>query len=397
MNRKYVITEFQNRITGVLMEEDREVRIEVYGDSPAYCVDEIYVGRVKDVVPNINAAFVDIRPQTTCYMALDEKFSPVFLNRKNTDKVCQGDLVLVQVKKEPVKTKAGVVSCGINLTGKYAALTREMPGMVGISHKISDSARSRELKELVMPYVSEDYGYVIRTDAQKASDDEITEEIKGLIEKYNELVRIAATRTAFSLMYQNESPIIKDILSFKFDETDEVVTDVKEVYEELTAFGIANVRWYEDKLLPLIKLYSIERRIEDALKPHVWLKKGAYLIIEYTEAMTVIDVNTGKFDGTGKDREKTFFKINSEAVTEIARQLRLRNISGIIIVDFINMKDENNRYEIQKQLERELAKDNVHATFVDFTKLGLAEITRKKIKKPLYEILGKKNGESIHD
>ena len=113
--------------------------------------------------------------------------------------------------------------------------------------------------------------------------------------------------------------------------------------------------------------------------------------------MTVIDVNTGKFDGTGKDREKTFFKINSEAVTEIARQLRLRNISGIIIVDFINMKDENNRYEIQKQLERELAKDNVHAAFVDFTKLGLAEITRKKIKKPLYEILGKKNGESIHD
>ena len=397
MNRKYVITEYQNRITGVLMEEDREVRIEVYGDSPAYCVDEIYVGRVKDVVPNINAAFVDIRPQITCYMALDEKFAPVFLNRKNTDKVCQGDLVLVQVKKEPVKTKAGVVSCGINLTGKYAALTREMPGMVGISHKISDGARSRELKELVMPFVSDDYGYVIRTDAKDATDEVIVEEIKGLIEKYNELVRLAATRTAFSLMYQNESPIIKDILSFKFDETDEVVTDVKEVYEELTASGISNVRWYEDKLLPLIKLYSIERRIEDAMKPHVWLKKGAYLIIEYTEAMTVIDVNTGKFDGTGKDREKTFFKINSEAVTEIARQLRLRNISGIIIVDFINMKDDNNRYEIQKQLERELAKDNVHAAFVDFTKLGLAEITRKKIKKPLYEILGKKNGESIHD
>ena len=397
MNRKYIITEYENRITGVLMEEDREVRIEVYGDCPAYCVDEIYVGRVKDVVPNINAAFVDIRPQTTCYMALDEKFSPIFLNRKNTDKVCQGDLVLVQVKKEPVKTKAGVVSCGINLTGKYVALTREMPGMAGISHKITDGTRSRQLKELVMHYVTEDYGYVIRTDAKDADDDAIIEEIKSLIEKYNELVRLAGTRTAFSLMYQNESPLVKDILSFKLDEEDEVVTDIKEVYDELIAVNVAKVRWYEDKLLPLIKLYSIERRIEDAMKSHVWLKKGAYLIIEYTEAMTVIDVNTGKFDGTGKDREKTFFKINSEAVTEIARQLRLRNISGIIIVDFINMKDDNNRYEIQKQLERELAKDNVHAAFVDFTKLGLAEITRKKIKKPLYEILGRKNGESVHD
>ena len=397
MNRKYIITEYENRITGVLMEEDREVRIEVYGDCPAYCVDEIYVGRVKDVVPNINAAFVDIRPQTTCYMALDEKFTPIFLNRKNTDKVCQGDLVLVQVKKEPVKTKAGVVSCGINLTGKYVALTREMPGMAGISHKITDGTRSRQLKELVMHYVTEDYGYVIRTDAKDADDDAIIEEIKSLIEKYNELVRLAGTRTAFSLMYQNESPLVKDILSFKLDEEDEVVTDIKEVYDELIAVNVAKVRWYEDKLLPLIKLYSIERRIEDAMKSHVWLKKGAYLIIEYTEAMTVIDVNTGKFDGTGKDREKTFFKINSEAVTEIARQLRLRNISGIIIVDFINMKDDNNRYEIQKQLERELAKDNVHAAFVDFTKLGLAEITRKKIKKPLYEILGRKNGESVHD
>lgn len=397
MNRKYIITEYENRITGVLMEEDREVRIEVYGDCPAYCVDEIYVGRVKDVVPNINAAFVDIRPQTTCYMALDEKFTPIFLNRKNTDKVCQGDLVLVQVKKEPVKTKAGVVSCGINLTGKYVALTREMPGMAGISHKITDGTRSRQLKELVMHYVTEDYGYVIRTDAKDADDDAIIEEIKSLIEKYNELVRLAGTRTAFSLMYQNESPLVKDILSFKLDEEDEVVTDIKEVYDELIAVNVAKVRWYEDKLLPLIKLYSIERRIEDAMKSHVWLKKGAYLIIEYTEAMTVIDVNTGKFDGTGKDREKTFFKINSEAVTEIARQLRLRNISGIIIVDFINMKDDNNRYEIQKQLERELAKDNVHAAFVDFTKLGLAEITRKKIKKPLHEILGRKNGESFHD
>ena len=123
----------------------------------------------------------------------------------------------------------------------------------------------------------------------------------------------------------------------------------------------------------------------------MWLKSGGYLIIEYTEAMTVIDVNTGKFDGKGKDKEKTFLKINSEAAVEIARQLRLRNLSGIIIVDFINMKFDENRKEIQKLLERELLKDHVHAAFVDYTKLGLCELTRKKVKKPLHEMAGGKN------
>ncbi len=387
MNHKYIITKYRNFTIGMLIENNKEMRIEVYNEEQPYYIDEIYVGRVKDVVPNINAAFVEIRPQTVCYMSLTEKFEPIFLNRKNNNKVCQGDLLLVQVKKEPVKTKAGVVSCGINLSGTNIVLTREMAGTVGASRKITNQARIKAVKELITPFVTSDYGYIIRTDAETASDDDIISELNKLTLEYQELIRIAATRTAHTLMRTAMTPVVKDIMDFHPDESDEIVTDLNDIYDSLIASGIPNIRLYNDDMLALSKLYSIESRIENALSKHVWLKTGGYLIIEPTEAMTVIDVNTGKFDGNGRDREKTFFKINSEAVTELARQLRLRNLSGIIIVDFINMEDENNRKELQKLLEKELAKDSVRTAFVDFTGLGLAEITRKKIKKPLHEIL----------
>lgn len=391
MNRKYIITEYNNKTIGILLEDNREVSIDVYDDSPAYCIDEIYVGRVRDVVANINAAFVEIKPQTVCYMSLNEKFSPLFLNRKNTDKVCQGDLLLVQVKKEPVKTKAGVVSCGINLSGKNIVLTREMAGTIGVSHKITNNSRVKAIKELVNPYVNDDYGFIIRTDAGNSTDNEIIESINLLKQEYEELIRISATRKAHTLMKHAITPVIKSICDFRSDETDEIVTDLTNVYDEINAYTVLNtkfnVRLYDDKMISLLKLYSIESRIENALKKHVWLKTGGYLIIEPTEAMTVIDVNTGKFDGNGKDREKTFFKTNTEAVIEIARQLKLRNISGIIIVDFINMANEENKNELLALLKAELAKDRVPTAFVDFTRLGLAEITRKKIKRPLYEML----------
>lgn len=391
MNRKYIITQYKNYTIGMLIENNKETRIEVYQDEQPYYVDEIYVGRVRDVVPNINAAFVEIRPQTVCYMSLNEKFEPIFLNRKNTTKVCQGDLILVQVKKEPVKTKAGVVSCGINLSGRNIVLTREMADNVGASRKITNQARIKEIKSLVASYVNDDYGYVIRTDAEQASDDEIISELNKLNSEYYELIRIAATRTAHTLMKAASTPVVKDVCELHFDEEDEIVTDLESVYTSLINASAGNVRLYNDDMLSLSKLYSVEHRIENALSKHVWLKTGGYLIIEPTEAMTVIDVNTGKFDGNNKDREKTFYKINSEAVMEIARQLKLRNLSGIVIIDFINMEDENNRRELQKQLEKELAKDSVRTAFVDFTKLGLAEVTRKKIKRPLHEVLQHSN------
>ena len=180
--------------------------------------------------------------------------------------------------------------------------------------------------------------------------------------------------------------MVKDIEDMNLSSDDEIVTDIPEIYDMLQESipGI-NIRLYDDKLLPLYKAYSIESRIEDALKPCVWLKSGGYLIIEPTEALTVIDVNTGKFDGNEKEREETFMKINSEAAMEIARQLKLRNISGIILIDFINMYNDDNVKKLTKTLADALKNDKDNTKFVDMTKLGLAEVTRQKIKKPLWE------------
>lgn len=383
--KKALVTRYQNKILYMLLEEGKEVEIDMYNDEENLIYNNIYVARVKDVVTNINAAFLEIAPGQICYFSLDEK-NVLFLNRKNTTKVCEGDLILVQVVKEAVKTKAAVVSCEINLSGKYVVLTAGKGDFVGVSHKITDKDRQRHLKQLVVPYASENFGFVVRTGADNAEDGDIEEEIRSLSEEYKKILETAKTRTAFTLIRKNESPVNLNIENAHLEPEDEIVTDDAGLYEEIVSGKHrANVRLYDDKEISLLRAYSVETRIEKALAKNVWLKNGGYLVIEPTEALTVIDVNTGKFDGKEKDREETFLKINLEAAKEIARQLRLRNISGIILVDFINMKSSDSRKVLISELERQLYKDRIQTRFVDFTGLGLAEITRQKKKKPIYE------------
>lgn len=383
--KKALVTRYQNKILYMLLEEGKEVEIDMYNDEENLIYNNIYVARVKDIVTNINAAFLEIAPGQICYFSLDEK-NVLFLNRKNTTKVCEGDLILVQVVKEAVKTKAAVVSCEINLSGKYVVLTAGKGDFVGVSHKITDKDRQRHLKQLVAPYASENFGFVVRTGADNAEDGDIEEEIRSLSEEYKKILETAKTRTAFTLIRKNESPVNLNIENAHLEPEDEIVTDDAGLYEEIVSGKHrANVRLYDDKEISLLRAYSVETRIEKALAKIVWLKNGGYLVIEPTEALTVIDVNTGKFDGKEKDREETFLKINLEATKEIARQLRLRNISGIILVDFINMKSSDSRKVLISELERQLYKDRIQTRFVDFTGLGLAEITRQKKKKPIYE------------
>lgn len=385
--KKALVTRYKNKILYMLLEDNKEVEVDVYDNDEELIYNNIYVARVKDVVPNINSAFVEIAPGKVCYFSLDEK-NVLFLNRKNTTKVCEGDLILVQVVKDAVKTKAAVVSCEINLSGKYAVLTVGKGGFIGVSHKIADKERVTHIKQLVSSYVTEEYGLVVRTDAEYAADEDILAEINSLTQEYKNILKIAGTRTAFTLIKKNESPLRLNLNNAHLEDGDEIVTDDVEIYNEILAENSnAEVRLYEDKEISLMRAYSIETRIDKILSKNVWLKNGGYLVIEPTEALTVIDVNIGRFDGKEKDREETFLKINLEASKEIARQLRLRNISGIILVDFINMKNPDNRKILISDLEKQLYKDRIPTRFVDFTKLGLAEVTRQKKKKPVYEIL----------
>ena len=379
----------------MLLENNKESRIEVYEDSNENTVGTICVGRIRDVVPNIGAAFIETSKGNVGYFSIKDNPEPLFLNRKNTKKVCAGDLVLVQIKKEAIKTKTYQVSCRLTLTGRYVVLDCEMAGRVGISKKIKNRQDADRIRSLLLPFANDTYGFVARTDAINLTDEEILNEINMITARFHEILKTANTRTAFSILYKPPGEMEMDVMSYHLDEGDEIVTDIPEVA------GLFPMSRLYNEEISLIRTYGITKKISDVLSKKVWLKTGGYLIIEPTEALTVIDINTGKYSGSIKNSESTFLKINTEACYEIARQLILRNLSGIIIVDFINMSDEENRLSICRLMKECLSKDPVKANYVDLTRLGLMEITRKKVKRPIYQILNDnkeaEDDETIHE
>lgn len=227
----------------------------------------------------------------------------------------------------------------------------------------------------------------MRTEAEHADNKDICDEALKLVNEFEDIVRISSMRPAFTLIKKGGNSVDDMVSSMKLRKEDEVITDIPEIYEALSDKEYT-VSLYQDTMISLKTLYNIEKIINDALSKYVWLKRGGYLVIEQTEALTVIDVNTGKYDGKDKDREDTFLKINMEAAEEVERQLRLRNISGIVVVDFINMKDDNIKI-LTDELCAQLKKDIVKCKYVDYTKLGLVEITRQKIRRSLIEYFTK--------
>lgn len=364
---------------------------------PKEKIGNIYVGRVRDVVKNINAAFVEYQKGRVGYLSLEENTHIEFLNKKNTDKICQGDLILVQIKKEAVKTKYPVLTTQISLTGSYVVLNAGKTG-VGLSNKINDMEYRASIKEIISriqkEYDSIKAGVVVRTNAYLVDNQTVINELKSLICKYVDIVKTAGTRTCYSIMYQEQESYLKMLKGIYNNEIDEIVTDEEKIYrclsdemavnsEDMSQSKI-NLTLYEDALLPLHKLYGVEGVVKSMSDKKVWLKSGAYLIIEHTEAMTVIDVNTGKCQ-KGKNSDETMFQVNIEAAKEIAYQLRYRNISGIIIVDFINMESENKRQELLEKMRYYVSSDRVKTDVIDITKLELVEITRMKTEQPVYE------------
>ena len=214
-------------------------------------------------------------------------------------------------------------------------------------------------------------------------------DMEQLQKRYESVMAQAEYRTCFTCMERMPEPYLKRLLDLYESEVDQILTDDRELYREIKTYLSANqeedlkkLSFYEDELLPMKKLYSLEHQLDQAMEEKVWLKSGGYLVIQPTEALTVIDVNTGKYEG-GKQKESAFLKINLGAALEIARQIRLRNLSGIIIVDFINMKSQESNKMLLDVLAAELKKDPVQTVLVDMTKLSLVEITRKKKEKPL--------------
>lgn len=384
----------QTKTLSVLMNQKECIEISCDIEEERSLIGNIYVGKVKNIVKNIDAAFVEIKKGILCFLPLSDAEDAIYVNqRENRKQLVVGDELLVQVLKDGVKTKAPVVSTNLNFTGRYFVLTTKRKDELGISNKLAEEDRKR-LSSYAQGKDLSSFGLIIRTNAKNASNEELDAEFASLKELYERVVHYGVHKSVYSLLMQDEAPYIKQLRNMRQDELDEIVTDDPEIFEQAHAFlrehqpkDLPKLCLYEDEGYSLWKLFGLETVLDDATRSRVWLKSGGYLVIEPTEALTVVDVNTGKYDGNQKV-SSTFVKINKEAAVETAKQLRLRNISGIVIIDFIDMKNEADKLDVLSVLNAELKKDPVKASLVDLTKLNLAEVTRKKVKKSLREQLG---------
>jgi ribonuclease G len=400
VSKKLIVKQLNHNIVSALYEEGQMIQVNVDPVEDVSLLGNIYVGKVKNIVKNINAAFVEIEDKQMCYLSLAEATSPIYITKAN-EKICIGDEFLVQISKEDVKTKAPVCTTNISFTGKYMVLVHKK-GRLGISSKIEDEGERKRLKKIVSPYFSDDYGLVIRTNAQEAEEGLIVEELKSLVAEYRRVVEQGVYRSRFSLVYRTPRAYLCAIRDSFSRDIEAIITDDNQLFEQMQEYlrmnqqeDLDKLRLYEDKMLPLDKLYSIEHKLSNALREKVWLDCGGTLIIQPTEALTVIDVNTGKAVTKKKQVQETFLKVNLEAAKEIAKQIRLRNLSGIIIVDFIDMEANKDKKLLMDTLEGYLKTDPIKTTLVDMTALNLVEITRKKVRKPLLEQM--KQEETAHD
>lgn len=386
---KLVITRLHEKLATVLLDEKRVIQI-VFAEAEDSALGNIYIGKVKNVVKNLGAAFIEYSEGRIGYFGIEENPGVIYTSPHPGQKLREGDELLVQVSKDSVKTKAPVLSSNLNFSGDYLVLTTGKQ-QLGFSGKIKDNEWKARMREQLMAAKADGYGLIVRTNAEQAKTEDILLELQRLEEAMHQVTDNGQHRTCFSLLYEAPKPYLTEVRDTYTKGLERIVTDLPECYEELKNFlsryqpdNLVKLAYYEDEALPLVKLYSLESALQQALSKKVWLKSGGYLIIEPTEALTVIDVNSGKYAGK-KTVQETILKINLEAADEIARQIRLRNLSGIIIVDFIDLEKEQDKKLLMERLAMKIESDPVKTALVDMTKLNLVEITRKKVKRPLHE------------
>ena len=392
-NGRLVITrqreQEKERVLSAFYEDGKAVELSCFGADEEQLLGSIYIGKVKNIVKNIEAAFIEIEGGTLCYYSLREKEEPIYIKEKKGSRLSPGDELLVQVSREAVKTKAPTVTCNLNFPGKYLVLTTGKK-QLGLSSKLSLEEKER-LRKISGPFLTGEFGVIVRTNAAQASEDMLREEFERLSRSCHRVLTAGRHQSCFSRVYQEPPAYTAAIRNINKEQLLEIVTDDLGIYETLSQYLLEyqqedqkKLRFYQEESPSLNHLYGISTAFKSALQERVWLKSGAYLIIQPTEALTVIDVNTGKYDGHKKLRE-TFLKINLEAAGEIARQMRLRNLSGIIVVDFIDMDEHEDREKLMGFLAHEVKKDPIKTVLVDMTPLGLVELTRKKVRRTLKE------------
>lgn len=346
----------------------------------------IYIGRVEEIVPGIQAAFVSIAPKEKVFLPLEECKQALLSNREYDGRLKQGDEILVQITSKAVKTKLPGASARLSLPGTYCVCRMDSLKTTYSGKLTEDSVKELKdaIKEREIPG-RKNYGFIIRTNARFLRHKEpLFEEMARFITIFDDIRQKYKTRTCHTCLYRSEPELVRVLKGIPMEEYDDIVTDNGRIRDLITPFLEVPVRYYQDPMVSLSALYSLNTHLSRALEKRVWLPCGGYLVIEPTEAMTVIDVNSGKASADKSiARKNLYLQINLEAAKEIARQLRLRNYSGMIMVDFINMDSDQDNQILMNRLNDYLRMDKVETRLVDMTALGIVEITRKKINRPL--------------
>ncbi len=358
-------------------------------------VGNIYRGSVCRVLPGMQSAFVEIGLQRAAFLHVADVLECTNTDQEKTiqEVLHEGQPLMVQVVKEPIGTKGARLTTQISIAGRFLVYLPQQDH-IGVSQRIEDEVEREILRDRLIGLLPEKYigGYIIRTMSEAASDEELLADIAYLDKVWSNIQAASHGASERSLVFQDLNlpmRILRDVVNEK---TDRIVVDSRETFQKLSEFAelyaagaVTRLEHYQGER-PLFDMYNVEIEIEKAMSRKVELKSGGYLIFDQTEALTTVDVNTGGFV-SGKSLSDTIFKTNLEASQCIARQLRLRNLGGIIIVDFIDMDEDSQREAVMNELKRAVEKDRARISVSGFSALGLVEMTRKRTRESLAHIL----------
>jgi len=437
MKKDIIINSLANEHRIAILEDSRLAELFVEVPGKERMVGDIYLGKVAKVMPGIRAAFVDIGLQQDAFLhfsdigdslqeynalfdedddeddeALNPRSGPAGGNgggspqavaveapaapprqkrqeeRRREINLQKNQEILVQITKEPVGKKGVRVTSEISLPGRFLVLL-PFDGKVGVSKKLTNFKERRRLRKLVRSLIPEGFGSIIRTVAEGKTEDLIKQDLEELVKVWRNIEKAVKSENAPSLVYKDmdtTSSVIRDLFSHSVER---VVVDEKKLFKEIKAY----VQWTSPDMMnrlelyrgkePVFDKYGVEKDIETLLSRKVWLKSGGYIYIEKTEAMTVIDVNSGRY-AAKKEQEQNSLRTDLEAAREVCRQLRLRDIGGIIVIDFIDLDDERNKKKVYDEVKKELRKDRAKVTVLPLTEFGLMQLTRQRIRQSVH-------------
>jgi ribonuclease G len=386
------VTPQETRVT--IMEQGVVQELHLERASSLGLVGNVYRGTVCRVLPGMQSAFVEIGLSRAAFLHIADILEcGADVDKPIQDLLHEGQTIMVQVIKEPIGSKGARLTTQISIAGRFLVYLPQQTH-IGVSQRIEDEAEREALRKRLLGLLPEERegGYIIRTLAESASDQELRADLAYLHKVWDNIQASSKEAGRDALIYQDLNLPLRMLRDGVNESTDRILVDSRETYQKLLDFAqnysgdvVGRIEHYLGER-PLFDLYNVEHEIEKALSRKVCLKSGGYLIFDQTEALTTVDVNTGGFVG-GRTLADTIFKTNLEAAQAIARQLRLRNLGGIIIVDFIDMEEEAHREAVLEELRKAMEKDRVRAAVHGFSGLGLVEMTRKRTRESLAHIL----------